>query len=793
MVITAFKIGPVLVDTIHTLLDQRNVRTAGLVLVVDGCSYRESTLAICRRYARAYEGLFHYIWLDNGGVSRARNRGVSWLLERFPDIAGVFLIDGDDLLTPNSAETSLAALRQRRAEEPDAKVGWVFCDQVQFGHKPVSLKYPRRFRSSRWLASNLSQPSCLISREMFEAGVFWDESMRQGIEDWEYWHSAQEAGFVGTNNPDAYLRYRRLTGNRSSLNRAKDALTKDTMRRKHSGLLSVGRFLQDEHDDFPRWAFARSSGDWSLGSDPLGAMRSVSRRDFVEAMGYRLSQPDPDSYVLDPYFPDLLAFLDPADEAYLTRTKLLHATLFEAEKALQKDAVCFLARTAGRPGAPRGYGLKPSRLKFGAGGHPGSSFFVSVSNLIRLLDIEPESLRGGEFGNPASGTDEASRDFRNGADDGGANLASGDPESQEPTFRADGGEIGAGRARGRRKYALPALNRRLFRLRRLRRAGLSNVRPETEQAQAAALTVAPAPKENGAGPGRLNAAHELARLAVSGPGLPAAEAGSDAPAKGGFDLADGVASDLLAIAGQPKAPGKLSRPNHFYCGRDKANHRGLGNELFNIWPIMPLLKQGGMKDLALLLPAGSTKGFRRFCERFMQVEASSRFRLHVIALGALVPADMREIEESVASKGALDLDAAAWTPPRTSNYVGIPLYDRAGQNLQNDLIGRAMNMDAVVNFAGPIVSGPMLALRKSGVRTALAFDLDEDPAPFARFYPRLDARRVYSDPLAAQAYVGAYDVIEVRDENASIALQAEGVPRSSISALGFEWLSDRTS
>ena len=73
---------------------------------------------------------------------------------------------------------------------------------------------------------------------MFRRGVFWDEGMRQGIEDWEFWYSAIAAGFHGVFNPDTSLRYRRLAGNRSSLNRSKDHLTKRYMRTKHKALLA---------------------------------------------------------------------------------------------------------------------------------------------------------------------------------------------------------------------------------------------------------------------------------------------------------------------------------------------------------------------------------------------------------------------------------------------------------------------------------------------------------------------------------------------------------------------------
>ncbi|MCI5045010.1 MAG: glycosyltransferase family 2 protein, partial [Aquisalinus sp.] len=83
MVITAYKMGTVLTDTINSLLYQKDIDLAALVLIVDGCPMTETTGRICQRYARALPDKFHYIWLENGGVSRARNIGVKWILDNF--------------------------------------------------------------------------------------------------------------------------------------------------------------------------------------------------------------------------------------------------------------------------------------------------------------------------------------------------------------------------------------------------------------------------------------------------------------------------------------------------------------------------------------------------------------------------------------------------------------------------------------------------------------------------------------------------------------------------------------
>jgi len=591
MVITTFKIGPVLTDTIHSMLDQQDVDIAGLALVIDGCPYVESTLAICRRYARAFEGLFHYIWLDNGGVSRARNRGVKWLMERFPDIEGVFMLDGDDLLTPNSASTSLEYLIHAGTDPDGRHPGWIYMDQVQFGHNAAALRYPRKFYPTRWLGSNLTQPSCLISRDMFEAGIFWDEDMRQGVEDWEYWYSAIHQGFAGINNPNAYLKYRRLTGNRSSLNRSKDGLTKDYMRRKHADMMTVRQFFHNEQRHFPRWAFALPGSDWRLTSDPEIEGEIVGWARFVDAISYRFAQPDHRAYIFDPYFPDLVASIDPADEAVLKATGLLAGVLFEAEFALRHHPICLVDVRAevDSDEAPRpGMRVETVNIEQTGEDYDTASFLLCLRNLANLFE----------------------------------------------------GEIKAANAeRGKEDI--------------------------------------PSPAELVAD--RLGLRRQIRRIIVAVPGEILRRHRLEASGNNCFERVCDFTRSFLEVTFLPLAPSKLLRPHHTHCGCDKANHGGLGTELFGHWPIMPLVRTATAKDIALVLADEPTTDFARCCRELLLLKDECEFRLHIVSLGREVAAYLGEIEPFVRSRHALDLDAHVWTPRGSVNYFGVPLYDSVGQ------------------------------------------------------------------------------------------------------------------
>ena len=242
--------------------------------------------------------------------------------------------------------------------------------------------------------------------------------------------------------------------------------------------------------------------------------------------------------------------------------------------------------------------------------------------------------------------------------------------------------------------------------------------------------------------------------------------------------------ELLKIIHHPVAPGKLTRERHFHCGRDKANHEGLCKELFGIWPAAAVLKKENCRDIALILPDGPTKSLEYFMKTVEGFEGKEDLRFHVLLLGETIPSDFNQLEEHIVSKCALNIDVEKWTPHQKVNYFGVPLYERVGVWHQERVTGRLMNMDVVINFAGPIISGPMLTLKKFGAVTVLAFHPQEEPDALGRFYERPDLETIFTDPMSALAYTGAYKAILAPDDNAAMRLRSLGVPKAMIKTGG---------
>ena len=111
------------------------------------------------RLLRAAPVPLRVLWRPHaGGVARARNRGLRWLLESCPEVTALCLLDGDDILPPRAIFTALAALREA-ARDGKARPGWVFTDKQNFGQERSFIESPERFRVTDYLAANLSQPS----------------------------------------------------------------------------------------------------------------------------------------------------------------------------------------------------------------------------------------------------------------------------------------------------------------------------------------------------------------------------------------------------------------------------------------------------------------------------------------------------------------------------------------------------------------------------------------------------------------------------------------------------------
>ena len=147
---------------------------------------------------------------ENRGLSAARNTAAG-------AASGEFLcaLDADDRLVSTWLEKAVALLDER------ADVAFVSHWFETFGDEHWTWT-PARCDLPAMLARNAINGAALVRRAVFERLGGFDERMRDGCEDWDFWLRAIEQGFQGAIVPEVLFHYRRNAASMSRVMTAGD-------------------------------------------------------------------------------------------------------------------------------------------------------------------------------------------------------------------------------------------------------------------------------------------------------------------------------------------------------------------------------------------------------------------------------------------------------------------------------------------------------------------------------------------------------------------------------------------
>jgi len=170
IVITCYNLGPYLDEAINSVLSQ-SYSDYEIVVVDDGSTEAE-TCTLLDDFRRPNTRL---IRTANRGVAAARNHGIEVAVGEY-----ILPLDADDRIGPTYLEYAVAVLDQQ------AEVGIVYCAAELFGE-----------REGAWNLPEFSLPHMLLDNQVFSAGLFrrddwqavsgYDDTMRAGWEDWDFW------------------------------------------------------------------------------------------------------------------------------------------------------------------------------------------------------------------------------------------------------------------------------------------------------------------------------------------------------------------------------------------------------------------------------------------------------------------------------------------------------------------------------------------------------------------------------------------------------------------------------
>ncbi|KRD63876.1 glycosyl transferase family 2 [Flavobacterium sp. Root935] len=183
VVVPCYKQAHFLTETLQSVLDQ-TYNYWECIIVNDGSPDNTEEIALdwCGKDSR-----FKYLFKENGGLSSARNAGIKISNGEF-----ILALDSDDILHKNYLlklvpelhnDESLAIVSSYREFFRD-NINNVFYKEKAKGSNCNDLMY-----------ENILTASSLYRKKCWEEVGGYDENMKKGFEDWEFWINITKRGW----------------------------------------------------------------------------------------------------------------------------------------------------------------------------------------------------------------------------------------------------------------------------------------------------------------------------------------------------------------------------------------------------------------------------------------------------------------------------------------------------------------------------------------------------------------------------------------------------------------------
>jgi glycosyltransferase involved in cell wall biosynthesis len=320
VVIPAYRQPEYLQDAVLSAARQTLVRRTRIVIVNDGCPF-PSTDWLGSYLKDAYPNSVYYLRKANGGLSSARNRGIRFALAAWPSVRAVFPLDADNRLSPTTLETLWRAI----ASSPE-EVGWIYQDLAMFGRDDTVCRMGLPFSVYRLMHENFCDAGSLIHRRVFDSGVWYDEAMRRGYEDWDFYIQATGRGFKGHPIPGTGFLYREHGHSMLADTKSVHERVYDSIREKHRERFQPAELTSLEHSEVPRFALvATDEGTVRYATNPTDERSPRSTvAEFIDRAASWITDAKPKST----YVPPVIIFSGSDVIDALAHMRLLPGVLF---------------------------------------------------------------------------------------------------------------------------------------------------------------------------------------------------------------------------------------------------------------------------------------------------------------------------------------------------------------------------------------------------------------------------------------------------------------------------------
>lgn len=198
VVVPCYNLGRYLDEAVDSVLAQSFQNFE--ILVVDDGSTDEATRDHLETFTRPKTRV---VRSENRGLPAAKNLGLTHTTGQY-----VSMLDADDRLDPVFLERSVDAL------DNDASLAFASHWFRTFGDEVWDWT-PSSCDLLTLLDANTVNGAALVRREALDAVGGFDETMRDGCEDWDLWISLVERGYPGRILPEVLFHYRRRANSMS--------------------------------------------------------------------------------------------------------------------------------------------------------------------------------------------------------------------------------------------------------------------------------------------------------------------------------------------------------------------------------------------------------------------------------------------------------------------------------------------------------------------------------------------------------------------------------------------------
>lgn len=197
IIVPCFKQAYFLKDSLQSVLDQSYINWE-CIIVNDGSP--DNTAIVAHEWC-AKDIRFKYVYQDNAGLSSARNTGIKYSMGEF-----ILPLDADDVLHPDYLNKTVSVLRDHPA------IGIVSCYSTFFSgttNNIVNQLKPIGDNVTSLLFVNQLVATSLFRKMCWEQVGGYDEIMKKGFEDWDFWLSCTKQGWTYKIIPEFLFYYRK--------------------------------------------------------------------------------------------------------------------------------------------------------------------------------------------------------------------------------------------------------------------------------------------------------------------------------------------------------------------------------------------------------------------------------------------------------------------------------------------------------------------------------------------------------------------------------------------------------